>query len=97
MREENTHPCEEGKKSHNLKKNRFRDILPCKFSVFYICFRALLSLPLFSVYIHTLIMTEGLGTERIISMKVYGQTMFRLMNSLLKSIEVRLLISFATD
>ena len=30
MREENTHPCEAGKKSYNIRKNRFKDILPCK-------------------------------------------------------------------
>lgn len=28
MREENTHPCETGKKSYNIRKNRFKDILP---------------------------------------------------------------------
>lgn len=28
MREENTHPAEEGKKAVNVKKNRYRDILP---------------------------------------------------------------------
>lgn len=28
MREENTHPCDAGKKSFNIRKNRFKDILP---------------------------------------------------------------------
>ena len=74
MREENTHPCEEGKKSHNLKKNRFRDILPCKFSV-VICFRVLKQITLIlcmrtnsSTYFHHQL--RDYRTERIISMNV---------------------------
>jgi len=29
-KENNTYPSEEGKKLHNIKKNRYKDILPCK-------------------------------------------------------------------
>lgn len=29
-RDNNTYPAEEGKKPYNIKKNRYKDILPCK-------------------------------------------------------------------